>query len=215
MPLTRAFHIRHTAEVTFRMRDDVEDVPEALHTRHPGSIWVTWKHQGSTWLVRMDVVQVDGRTECVGVELRSTQVDGFAWPPNLPRWDAHPNPVPRRVLRDLPLGQMLGNSIGDLATRTERLAKGLRGYDEQGDVMADELVAIARRTASRRRRGRPPYEQVAAIYREATRNRQSPTKAVAGNWRVSSSTAAKWVMAARKAPGIEMPPPTNVKRKRS
>jgi hypothetical protein len=64
------------------------------------------------------------------------------------------------------------------------------------------LAADMRRDAARnrgsRRRGVPPLPEVAAVYSDAVERRHHPTEAVAARWKVAHSTAAKWVMRARR-----------------
>jgi len=143
-----------------------------------------------SYLLTLDFADVDGRLECVRVEL--------GWPADEPRQGA-PVPVTMSALRSVPLGRIIDEALRQHTRRLRDWAKVL----EPGQ-QAELLPLVAAAAASLPRApGRPPsynsehFVKVADAYTKARRAGESPTKAVASRFHVSYPTAANWVARAR------------------
>lgn len=224
MLLALAFQLRYRAVVPFKSLDDV---PDEMQNRHPGSRWVIWRPtpRGPRWLVRLDFgkTQRGELAECIGLEIRSFRESDDAWPDFLPKFDEGPVQLQRRTLRDLPLGQMLddlGEEILQIWTWwAESFRQPIGDADDDAAAAADaeaidRFVADQRaRKGKRQGRGIPDLAAIAAVYKDAMRRRESTTAAVAQWGTVSESTAAKWIMRVRRETDL-LPPPTNRPQKR-
>jgi hypothetical protein len=186
-------------------------VPDEISDVHPGSTWLMWPDaEHGPWLLRVIWTRIAGRLECVGLEIRSCRDGGEDWPPELPRWDEDPEILTATTLRKLALGEILTDLREEGWEQTDQWAREIEQLDppEPGDDELREIAAGLRRQASldrrpRRPRGIPPLPDVAAVYREASARRKNPTQAVAAHWDAAHSTAAKWVMRARREGHLE------------
>jgi hypothetical protein len=146
---------------------------------------------------------IDGRQELVGIELSSVQSDD-GWK-NPPGW----TPTPTRLTADT-LRKLTDGREKSLTAIVEDTKEALVSFVEWWATrepdrireLDDQVKAL--KEGQRKTRGAPAkwgpehYAAVAVIYEDAHRNSLKPTKAVAGHWGVSSSTAANWVAKARK-----------------
>lgn len=134
----------------------------------------------------------------VGISLRSwvTREESRATGPH----NALPAPkdevlfpaITGKLLRSLPLGQF----IEATHSQYEQLLD-LPSWREWPDAAADRAAMADGRRTGTRDLGDAHYGEVARIYREAVKRRESPTKAVAEAFTISKSTAAKQVARAR------------------
>jgi hypothetical protein len=151
---------------------------------------------------------VDGRAECVAMEVGADLGD-----PDAP----DPQPLTATNLRSIQLGELreqaarayretviaASEAAGFLNTDTPTPAdeRALATLRERG--RAERSVASAKplrgRTGRPVERGPEHLAQVAKVYRDAFRAGERPTKVVAETWKVSRTTAAKWVARAREA----------------
>jgi hypothetical protein len=150
---------------------------------------------------------IAGRMECVGVDVRS-----FTGPVEHPRRLAgsEPRSVTTSDLRSLRFAQLIDEARRDL---------GRFQFAELGDPDWDE-APWASGQDEEPKRGRPPaygpdhFVEVAHVYREAFARGRAPTRAVAQQFHVSESTAAKWVARCRR-PELGLLPPTTRGRARA
>jgi hypothetical protein len=144
---------------------------------------------------------VGGRLECVGLQLG--QGRGALDEP----------PIPASLLgRGLRWGSLISaarKGAADLASAMQLLRTyHLRAVDGQGQPLPDYDAFVERSAglagAALPRRGRPDlgddhYREVARVYREAwARGDRAPTVAVAEAFSIRKTTAAKWVVVARR-----------------
>jgi hypothetical protein len=135
---------------------------------------------GNTWHFALHWREIEGRLECVGLELMSESG----------------TPLTAGLLRTFPLGKATAEN--------RRVGSELhRWLAEHVEVDRDELTSQARAWAESGS-GRGPkgygaehFAEVAAVYREAIRDSDRPTQAVAERFVVSHSAAAKWVARCR------------------
>lgn len=158
------------------------------------------------WYFRLYWEEIDGRTECVGLDFRSVRtVDDegsgslLADPSRVPM---KPTKLTTTTLRDFPLGATVDGSrawVGAVLTWWA-------GRDE---ARRDELEAKARRFAARRSKGgrKPMYgpDHWAAVADVYLGTASKPTSAVAEAFGVSHSAAGKWVARCRE---MGLVPPT-------
>jgi hypothetical protein len=177
-------------------------VPDEISDVHRGSTWLMWPDaERGPWLLRVIWTRIAGRLECVGLEIRSCRDGREDWPPELPRWDEDPEILTATTLRQLALGEILTDLREEGWQQTEQFAQEIE--TEPTDDETREIAAAMRRQASldrrpRRPRGIPPLADVAKVYSDAQARRANPTQAVAARWDAAYSTAAKWVMRARR-----------------
>jgi hypothetical protein len=182
---------------------DVSDGP----TRYlPSSVWALWPDEDEgPFRLRLYWGIVDDRVECVGIELTSVHNPDVEEPFRLspPEWDPTPEAITSSLLRRLNISGIVEQTKAGIAdflehemtTRPDR-------FPDSADL--EEQVAQLRRlrnqAAPRRRRGYGPdhYAAVAGVYQRAYQRHEPPTLAVAEEWVVSKSTAAKWVASARR-----------------
>jgi hypothetical protein len=184
--------------MAYRERDDV---PDELRDAHKGSTWLMWPdRRRGPWLLRIIWTRIAGRLECCGLEIRSCRDGHESWPPELPRWDEDPQILTASTLRQLALGAILSDLREEGWQRTEQWAAEIE--TEPASDAERELAAVFRRRARLdrgvRRRGIPPLPEVARVYRAAAKRREPPTQTVADHWNAAHSTAAKWIMRARR-----------------
>lgn len=156
------------------------------------------------WLLRIIWANVAGRLECVGLDIRSCRETGEAWPPELPTWNEDPPILTASTLRQLTLGKILSDYREDGFKRADKYAREIEAAPAD-DEMRKHAADTRRQARLNRavRRGIPPLPEVARIYRDAARHREHPTEAVKAHWNVAYSTAAKWIMRARKEGYLE------------
>jgi hypothetical protein len=162
--------------------------------------------------IEVHLQPIDGRMECVGLLIGVLETHPEEGGP----LDILPYGEPRRlkaeVLRQIRLPDLIESamamhepSLRDLAA--DDPAGYIAGY-EGIPVEAAELVeAIEQRSKPTGRKGHPPehWIKVASVYRQAHSHHRPPTQAVADEFGVSKSTAAKYVARAR---DLELLPPT-------
>ena len=172
--------------------------------------------KGRQWFARARWLEIDGRTECVGIELwkgvRPSE-DGSAV---LGLTGDRVAPITSADLKDIPVATVLRTLWAVQSRRLEGIAgsaeaaAGRRarrsaswGLDAEDEITkrlhahADGLREQVRR--GKRREGTEHLSAVATIYREAEAARRNPTKTVADAFACAPSTAARWVGQARKA----------------
>jgi biotin operon repressor len=172
---------------------------------------------GSLWKVTFRIVDLGGRAECVGVDIRSWSSDP----------QAMARPLRTGTLRDLPFAAVLAGAMRDEAQRHASRAD-LAGDRRnppwwKGDVEAGDLFArlhhyFARTLdppAGRKGGRRAKYtfadlQRVAEVYRDEYANggpRPTPTRHVAEALGISRNQAAKLVARCRQ-PGVALLSPT-------
>lgn len=152
--------------------------------------------------VAVELGEVQGRMECVGVTVRAK---------------APGRVVSGTTLRELALGRLVAEALRELQGLYLTAEIGEGEIMNAGDLSAERLRARAEFWAATRRdaerllpviarsgalaKGRryPPdhLQHVAAAYTEAARLRRDPTAAVGEAYGVTRSAAAKWVARAR------------------
>lgn len=153
------------------------------------------------WLYQFHWADVDGRTECVGMELRSVRLEGIdTLDPNV---RLKPTKLTTTVVREFPLGRLVDEWRPRLA--------GFLTYWGRQDISGRraELLKKAERFERKRAKGGgrthgpDHWVEVADVYLAAG---SKPTKAVADKMHVSVSTAGKWVERCR---AMGLIPPTS------
>jgi hypothetical protein len=136
--------------------------------------------------------EVDGRMACVNVEI-GADFEG--------KEGLDPLPVTTEVLRRIPLARLVQESLWKAVRQYDAVASG--AFSPSLAEHAKARLPAARASTERPKRpGRPRiydekhYEEVASVYRQHSGGR-APTKAVTEHFRVTKSTAAKWVARAR------------------
>ncbi len=146
-----------------------------------------WPDSDGPWEITLWWAPVEGRMECVGIDIRSFRqprkqhLVGSA--SQLPGTD--PQAVSTSLLRSLPLGRILE------AKRTDHAGLASEMFREEPS---------RRWHAPKRRRakyGPEHFAEVARVYREAFTRNRTPTRAVARHFEVSPTAAAKWVVRCR------------------
>lgn len=142
------------------------------------------------WQLTFHWAEVDGRPECVGLDIRSFRMkDDKARPvgPNM-------SPVTATVLRRLNVGSLIEEARRD-AEDIRRYWATAKGVPRRAKRLAAEQ-ARAFDESDGRRMGRPPlygpdhYERVAEVYMAGGRQ---PRQAVARQFGISPSQASKWI----------------------
>ena len=174
------------------------------------SVAHVWRSpDGQEWAVTFLLVEIEGRIECVGVDVRSSADDATA----------APTPLRALTLRKLPFADVLARARRERAQELAGEAKWWQTYPHPeskfgAKVKADPLTALAKgawaaRQAARldppdQKGGRRPkhtmaeLEAVAAIYSDACDWTTAPTKEVAMVLEVKVNVAAKLVMKCRR-----------------
>lgn len=150
---------------------------------------------------------VEGRAECVRVEIGAEFLPGedrtklgakFATIRRL-------RPLDTATLRGIKLHSQITRARKEWVRELEALATGaLYGSDVDKATRREvrSRLRVAREATSRDRPGPPSlekahFEKVALVYREAHQRGDPPRSAVAKHFKVSHSTAARWVSRAR------------------
>ncbi len=152
-----------------------------------------WPDVHSPWRVRIRWEELDGRMEAVGFCIEAVEGDV---------------PLTTSVLRSVPFGRIV-QETHRRRLETVRIEAELPSHDVHGrsfgDLPARARKALPKYQRSAAPRGRPPtygsehLPTVARLYTEAWLAGLHPTKAVAEEFSVSRSAAAKWVARARAA----------------
>jgi hypothetical protein len=139
------------------------------------------------WQIQFAWGVLKGRSECIGVEIRSA---------------GEPLPLTTTLLRDIPLATLIDRDRASQSAKeqvTHLLAAEIR---QKGKGF--HFVSVPVHTPASRKGGRRPlygpqhFQEVAKVYAETWQlGRKAPTTAVAERWHVTPSTAAKWVARAR------------------
>lgn len=159
----------------------------------------SWKWEdsrGGRWIVHTTWAEVNGRAECVGVELRSWIQDYRS------RLEPMPDglkPVTTTVWRELNVGSAINKLRNSKAAQLRKMLAHSRQIPAR---RVEEMKKSLERHAAPRI-GRPPehgadhFERVARVYAKAWARGRAPTKAVSEHFHISRSQAAKWVQRAR------------------
>lgn len=153
---------------------------------------------GSRWVADMTWAPVAGRVQCVGIELRSYPKPGDKLPFIPP--DQPPAAVTAVLMRQIPWGSVIEQSRETITDLPDVWV------DDEGRHLAERLAEQFKKAPSPRGRGPGHFADVAAVWREAWQYGNTPTRAVAERFHTSYSTAAHWVVRARKM-GL-LPPST-------
>lgn len=146
-----------------------------------------------TYVVTLDFAEVGGRLECVRFEI-GADVDE----PNAPV----PAPLTASVLRGVPLRELIDQTLFEQTKNLRRWAREAGPTGRDARALRDRVAAAEGSLG--RAPGRPPeysddhFKLVADAYTRAWKINRPPRQAVATQWQVSPSTAAKWVARARK-----------------
>jgi hypothetical protein len=172
-----------------------------------------WKSSsGDEWQLRFKLVEINGRMECVGLDMRSADADP----------GAAPRPLLAKTVRELPYASMLTTARRETAALYLRLGEfGVRQAEDPSGrkpwttpERARETRAGLQATAQiirppdgqksvrHARHTRAELERVAEVYTEAHRSgggtKSAPTKAVAETLGLTYDQAAKLVQRCRK-----------------
>lgn len=182
-------------------------VERALEAR---GFWTS--SSGDTWELRFRLVEIDGRAECVGLDIRSSDADPAATP----------RPLLAKTVRELPYASLLATARRETAGLYLRLGEvGVRHAEDPGgrkpwttSERAREIragleasaqvirPADGHKSARRARHTRAELDRVAEVYTEAHRSgggtKSAPTKAVAETLGLTYDQAAKLVQRCRK-----------------
>jgi hypothetical protein len=182
-------------------------------------LWPADADPDQTWYLKLTWAPIDGRMECVGVELRSARLPGDQEPAGSllrgRKWRVEPKPLTSALLRELPIGELIA------MTRQGRIDWWQRGMPElvrlkkqlgaESRQELDRLRATAEAKAMvwRRpgRRGPSPAElrDVAETYRAALEDGQPPKRAVMARLELAESTADRWIAWAREGGYLTVP----------
>jgi hypothetical protein len=157
---------------------------------------VRWPKREGPYEVTLHLEWIEGRWECVGVDVRAAELNEDLGTPR--PWEAPPLIPPAivttSVLRSIPLAKLLEKHFVGMKSSST-------GPDMDGTIYTVEHDYTAGPRSHKG--GRPPkydpehFAEVARIYREALGNRKTPTRAVARHFKTSHTAAAKWVAKAR------------------
>lgn len=151
--------------------------------------------QGGPWALTYHWAEVNGRVECVGLDIRSFFMEGDDATTYRPVWaDTAAVPISASFLRSLPVASLvrrarllLGASAGWKASKT--------GDKATRAVLRSVTAELAE--SPRRLHGIEHFQRVAEVYSAAWQRGDHPTKAVAEEMKATRSAAAKWVARAR------------------
>ncbi len=150
----------------------------------------TWTdRRGRAWTIRFEWGDVAGRAECVGLTIEN--------PSGADTW----RPIGAELLRRLPIGSIVEDARRKMAADAAGAAPAFTGKAKK------MLERHAERFSAGRGRALDPatLAAVADVYATAWRAGEHPVQAVAREFTISVSAAAKRVMAARRAGHL---PPT-------
>lgn len=142
---------------------------------------------------------IGGRTECVGVTVRTWNEDGDM------REGLEPRPLRTGDLRALPFASIVTTERALQARAGLQHLRRMEGWDGDADDASHDRWEREEATPQP---GRPPmygedhYREVAEVYLAAWQRGDAPTKAVAEHFPASRSAAAKWVSTARTKYGL-------------
>lgn len=152
-----------------------------------------WPDVGSPWRIAIRWEELHGRLEAVGFTIEAAEGDV---------------PLTTSVLRRVPFATLVQDTHRR-RMETVRMQAELPSHDVEGrsfgNLPARARKALPKYERSAERRGRPAgygpdhLSKVANLYSEAWLAGLHPTKAVAEEFSVSRSAAAKWVARARQA----------------
>lgn len=206
------------------IRRTLSPVAEIVNQERGGVLYPDPKR--GPWYIVGHWIEIDGRPECIGLELwKHAKPDAAR---------THVEPLPGQNLqgigsRDLRMqtAAILAELWEHQAGREQRQRHGVsnalerrrakllaEGADPATDKAVEALTTLLddgdKFTSRSRRRYASDdvdhFRQVAEVYRAALDDRGNPTQAVKDHFRVSESTAAKWVSHARNQ--LELLPPT-------
>ena len=198
------------------------ETPQPVRT-HPPIRWPD--RRKGPWSLSFHWAEIDGRQECVGIEIWS----GYEWHREytdeakrelIDELRRIPGAVPATLTAGglrIPFTSLIETARRELLEMHRQAATMLEdgGRDDLADRMQtiaarfDKQGTASRRTASRGRgrpRQYPPehFVEVAEVYKAAWNDGdRHPTRAVAKKFGVSDSTAAKWVARARADGALE------------
>ncbi len=168
--------------------------------------WCLWRSKdGKPWWVSFRLVEIEGRMECVGMEVRS-------WPDDE---GGAPSQLYASTLRELPFADVLARARRERAGKLDQRAESWKTISQPGSkITVDPLTALALTAMDKHDAAlmNPPGQKggrhakytladlarVAALYSEKwTGGSTSPTKDVATALGLTPNVAAKLVMRCR------------------
>lgn len=155
------------------------------------------------WLVRVSFEEIDGRAECVGVEMWGREIPGEKKTGKMPKTAT---PVTASALRSLQVASVVERGRKAWLSTSKAIVEYGHDWSEHNRKAAARNVELFES-----RRGAPAvydeshFAKVASVYQQAWARHEQPTKAVQEHFNVSKSTAAKWVARARNEFGL-LPP---------
>jgi hypothetical protein len=181
-----------------------------------GSEALDWRDpEGREWLVRVHLASIDGRAECVGLELRSFRQDDVGIErfshDQLPEKAEATGVVTASLLRALPVGGLIAAAkraarfFAEQNAEPQPVSEEIRELERLAWVggALERLLAAkaerAREVLPALRGGRPPIHNPAEIAEVYLHGGATPTRAVAEHFHLSRSAAAKQVARAREA----------------
>ncbi len=186
-----------------------------FYFEEPQDIDLLWPDpERGPWGVKLWFGWLEGRWECVGLELRSqahtNDNEGSAWGRLRDAEALFPTRLTTATLREFALGQIVDEARSEFRDFYRMVADGVpvlrSGTRPDDDARAREQVeknvkatSWESATPRRGRKGYGPqhFVNVATVYRDALAVSDAPTKAVADHFSVTKSAAAKWVARAR------------------
>lgn len=168
---------------------------EDIRTTSP----IRWKGKDGTYEVVLRFAPVDGRMECVGVDVEA-----------VPRGTRVVTAV---ALHSIPLGKLIEKRRPKVIWKGQEVSIRVTPATVAAKASVPTPTVLVGHTFTKaptfpqgqvtRRVGRPPkygpehWQKVARIYQEAWSKNRTPTRAVARHFKVSETAAAKWVARCR------------------
>jgi hypothetical protein len=149
------------------------------------------------WHITSHFGIVNGRRECVGLDVRSFKEAGEGeGKRKVPlRPGASYQVVTASVIRSLPVATLVRSNRQGLADIAAHVAADPATSAENREMLTERAAEL--RSSTRRLYDAEHFAQVAAIYSKAWEAGDAPTRAVAEQMKATRSAAAKWVARAR------------------
>lgn len=150
------------------------------------------------WLVQLRFRFIDGRPECVGIEITSSVEHDESLNRMFP--DLVPTRLTATGVREVPFGELVARERQRTAESLREGAADPLNFPQESELMqrfAAEWAEGSKGRGRPREYGPDHWAEVANEYRRALAESDAPTKAVAQRWNVTKSAAAKWVARTR------------------
>lgn len=169
-----------------------------MASRDIASVSTRWPDTGQgPWLITNHFGIVNGRRECVGLDVRSFKEAGESDDKRkVPlRPGASYQVLTASLMRSLPVATLVRNNRQGLADIAAHVAADPATSAEIREMLTERAGEL--RSSTRRLHDADHFGRVAAIYSRAWEAGDPPTRAVAKEMNATRSAAAKWVARAR------------------